>query len=252
MQPQTDQHARIVAAAEAVAGRGENPTLTAVRTELGGGSFSTISPVLRAWKAAQAHDDEPVREPLPDRLHEAAIAGAGEIWRAALELAGERLRKRRDLPVTPTPDTTLVDQHGRKYLTADERQRFLAAVRAHPKPTVQTLALTLALTGCRVSEALSIRACDVDLDAAEIRIATLKRRREHWRGVPVPGQALRTRRRTRRTHQRSLRAYGPHGREDGPAMQTALSRTLEFTHAKPEAAHQGTRERTRSTWSSTE
>ena len=95
MQPQTDQHARIVAAAEAVAGRGENPTLTAVRTELGGGSFSTISPVLRAWKAAQAHDDEPVREPLPDRLHEAAIAGAGEIWRAALELAGERLAAER-------------------------------------------------------------------------------------------------------------------------------------------------------------
>ena len=80
----------------------------------------------------------------------------------------------------------LVDQHGRKYLTADERQRFLAAVRAHPKPAVQTLARTLALTGCRVSEALSIRACDVDLDAAEIRIATLKRRSEHWRGVPVP------------------------------------------------------------------
>ena len=25
----------------------------------------------------------------------------------------------------------LVDQHGRKYPTADERQRFLAAVRAH-------------------------------------------------------------------------------------------------------------------------
>ena len=60
------------------------------------------------------------------------------------------------------------------------------AVRAYPRPQVQTLARTLALTGCRVSEALSIRACDVDLDAAEIRIATLKRRREHWRGVPVP------------------------------------------------------------------
>ena len=88
--------------------------------------------------------------------------------------------------MTPTPDTTLVDQHGRKYLTADERQRFLAAVRAHPKPTVQTLARTLALTGCRVSELLAIRACDVDLEATELRIATLKRRREHWRAVPVP------------------------------------------------------------------
>ena len=50
----------------------------------------------------------------------------------------------------PTPETSLVDARGRKYLT-----------------------------GCRVSEALAIRACDVDLDTAELRIATLKRRRSH-------------------------------------------------------------------------
>ena len=81
---------------------------------------------------------------------------------------------------------TLVDARGRKYLTAPERERFLAALRSHPQPAVQTLARTLALTGCRVSEALGLRACDVDLDAAELRIATLKRRRAHWRTVPVP------------------------------------------------------------------
>ena len=92
----------------------------------------------------------------------------------------------------PTPDASLIDARGRKYLTADERSRFLAAVRAHPKPPVQTLARTLALTGCRVSEALSVRACDVDLDAAEIRIATLKRRQEHWRAVPVPEELVHT------------------------------------------------------------
>ena len=79
----------------------------------------------------------------------------------------------------------LVDARGRKYLTAAERKRFLAAVRTHPKPAVQTLAQTLALTGCRVSETLATRACDVDLDAREIRIATLKRRRAAWRAVPV-------------------------------------------------------------------
>ena len=53
---------------------------------------------------------------------------------------------------------TLVDARGRKYLTAPERDRFLAAARSHPKPAVQTLARTLAMTGCRVSEALGIRA----------------------------------------------------------------------------------------------
>ena len=81
---------------------------------------------------------------------------------------------------------TLVDERGRKYLTTAERERFLAAVRLHPKPAVQTLARTLAMTGCRVSEALALRACDVDLEANELRVATLKRRREHWRAVPVP------------------------------------------------------------------
>ena len=77
------------------------------------------------------------------------------------------------------PDSTfsLVDARGRKDLTADERERFLAAVRTHPKPAVQTLAHTLAMTGARVS---------VDLEAREVRIATLKRRRSHWRAVPVP------------------------------------------------------------------
>ena len=41
------------------------------------------------------------------------------------------------------------------------------------------------MTGCRVSEALALRGCDVDLESAEIRFATLKRRKEHWRAVPV-------------------------------------------------------------------
>ena len=77
---------------------------------------------------------------------------------------------------------SLVNARGRKYRTAAERKRFLAAVRTHPKPAVQTLAQT----GCRVSEALATRACDVDLEAREVRIATLKRRRAAWRTVPVP------------------------------------------------------------------
>lgn len=84
------------------------------------------------------------------------------------------------------PVFTLVGARGRKYLTAAERTRFLAAARADPRPAVQTFAATLAHTGARISEALAIRACDVDIDAAEIRIATLKRRREHWRAIPVP------------------------------------------------------------------
>ena len=86
---------------------------------------------------------------------------------------------------------TLVDARGRKYLTGEERARFLAAARAHPRPTVQIFALTLAHTGCRISEALALRARDVDLAASELRFRTLKRRKEHWRAVPVPEELTR-------------------------------------------------------------
>ena len=77
---------------------------------------------------------------------------------------------------------TPVDARGWTCLTKRERERLLAAVRSHPKLAVQTLAMT----GCRVSEAFGICACDVDLDASELRIATLKRRNSHRRAVSVP------------------------------------------------------------------
>ena len=41
----------------------------------------------------------------------------------------------------------LVDARGRKYLTADKRQRFPETARLAPRPADQTFALTLAHTG---------------------------------------------------------------------------------------------------------
>jgi chromosome segregation ATPase len=41
------------AACVAIAGRGERPTVDRVRTELGSGSFSSLTPQVRAWKEAQ-------------------------------------------------------------------------------------------------------------------------------------------------------------------------------------------------------
>ena len=114
--------------------------MSAVRTELGGGSFSTISPVLRAWKAAQAHDDEPVREPLPDRLHEAAIAGAGEIWRAALELADERLAAER--AALDATRVELDDAVTEATATADELATQLEQAQSTAQAAAETAAQT--------------------------------------------------------------------------------------------------------------
>ena len=72
-------------------------------------------------------------------------------------------------------DFSLVDDRGRKHLTLQERTRFLNAVRGDPRPEVQTFALTLVHTGCRISEALALRPDDVDLEAVDLRTRMLKR-----------------------------------------------------------------------------
>ena len=212
MQPQTDQHARIVAAAEAVAGRGENVTLTAVRTELGGGSFSTISPVLRAWKAAQAHDDEPVREPLPDRLHEAAIAGAGEIWRAALELAGERLAAER--AALDATRVELDDAVTEATATADELATQLEQAQSTAQAAAETAAQTEAelrgtLHAERSQRAEAQQRCAV---AQALADETPARDRDgtHARPKPPPSGRARPKRSPKRARPKSSVAKSCH------------------------------------------
>ena len=109
------------------------------------------------------------------------------------------------------PPTTLVTAAGRLYVSAEELRRFIRAARAYERTDVGTFAATLAYTGCRISEALAVRAADVDLEQRTIRFRTLKRRVEHWREVPVPDahvrelelvHQLRAVQRTRRSTQR--------------------------------------------------
>ena len=85
----------------------------------------------------------------------------------------------------------LVDERGRKYLAAEEWQRFVAAPVHVRMPVDQTFVLTIAHTGARVSEVLALRVMDVDLDAGAVRNRTLKRRVEHWREVPLPPEFAR-------------------------------------------------------------
>ena len=178
MDPTTDHARRISAAAEAIAARGDNPTLSAVRAELGGGSYSTISPVLRAWKAAQARDDEPVREPLPERLHEAAIAGTAEIWRTAVELASERLAAERaaldatrvELDEAITEATATADE-----LASQLEQAQSTAQAAAETATRTEAALRDVLDGERSQRAEAEQRCAVAQALAEARQAEIER-----------------------------------------------------------------------------
>ncbi|SCY62579.1 DNA-binding protein [Thiohalorhabdus denitrificans] len=88
-----EQRQRIFEAADALAERGERPTLAAVRDELGGGSYTTISEGMQAWRAAR--QPRPEEATLPGELAEQARAQAAELWQAARKLAREEVEAER-------------------------------------------------------------------------------------------------------------------------------------------------------------
>ena len=77
-------------------------------------------------------------------------------------------------------------QGRRKYLTPDERARFIAAA-SRPPPSTLTLCLVLVWTGCRISEALALTHADLDQAGGIVSLHCLKKRRTGIvRDVPVP------------------------------------------------------------------
>lgn len=76
----------------------------------------------------------------------------------------------------------------RKYLTASERTRFIGSALACPRPELMSFCLTLAYTGCRISEALSLRAGAIELDDGSIAVRSLKKRSRAIivREIPIP------------------------------------------------------------------
>ena len=81
----------------------------------------------------------------------------------------------------------------RKYLTPAERDRFITAAVSCPRRDVQTLCLTLAYTGCRISEALALCVGSIESEEAFIAFRSLKKRGHAVviREVPVPGSLIR-------------------------------------------------------------
>lgn len=78
----------------------------------------------------------------------------------------------------------------RKYLSTQERARFLDAAAAQPAPTHRTFCAMLHWTGCRPSEARALTIAQVDLESCAIVIRSLKKRGPNkescFRIVPVP------------------------------------------------------------------
>ena len=86
---------QIFAAADQIAAEGRRPTQAAIR-DITGGSYTTISPALNAWKERQKAAAAPAQEPAPTALGERMAELAAEIWSQAMELATRRLAAERE------------------------------------------------------------------------------------------------------------------------------------------------------------
>lgn len=87
---------QIFAAADALITEGKNPTLAAVRKQLGGGSYTDISEFMQIWRANQQSSTSPMREPAPPAIAERLSEFGSELWAMALELANGRLQAERE------------------------------------------------------------------------------------------------------------------------------------------------------------
>lgn len=87
--------------------------------------------------------------------------------------------------------SVLFDTNGnRKYLTIQEREEFLKSAEDMPRD-IRTFCMTLAYTGCRISEALALTADRIDMKEGAIIFETLKKRKDSvYRAVPAPPTLL--------------------------------------------------------------
>ena len=90
-----------------------------------------------------------------------------------------------------TSEMLLYDPQGaRLYLTNEEVQSFMEQAKQQDRPKM-TFCMTLALTGCRISEALNLKVSSIDLIDQTIVFESLKKRQKGiYRAIPVPSSLL--------------------------------------------------------------
>jgi site-specific recombinase XerD len=88
------------------------------------------------------------------------------------------------------------DKGQRLYLTEDERQALLV-VAGKADRDIRAFCRVLVFSGCRISEALELKASRIDMNAKVITFRSLKKRKDkngnpviHNRQVPVPSELL--------------------------------------------------------------
>ena len=150
--------------------------------------------------------------------------------------AGSRSEEKKEM----MPWTVYTGTGQRKYLTGQEIDAFMRASRQRPAD-VRNFCLMLALTGCRISEGLSLTRESIDFETRTVTIKSLKKRGICvYRAVPLPAEYL-------KALERWLRVGAPCGQMWPWSRMTAYRRICEVmeragvrgSHACPKGLRHG-------------
>lgn len=163
----TDQD--VFNAADALVANGQKPTQTGIREFLGGGSFATIGPALKKWRAAQAEQHELAGVELPGELAEALQQLGARVWRASIDAAESRLAGEREALATARDDIEAEVQEHREAVQqleaeAVQREQHINEL----EQTCNAAAATAAEQERRIAELTAALAAAQAATAAEV------------------------------------------------------------------------------------
>ena len=139
----------VFAIASQLAESGQQPTLAAVRTALGGGSFTTISEAMKSWRATQQAVASSTREAAPTAVMERINQLGTEVWSLAIGMANDRLAKEREAFEHAKAD--MAQAHSETAELADQMTVELESARAQIKH--QGIELAAALESAQTANA---------------------------------------------------------------------------------------------------
>jgi chromosome segregation ATPase len=117
----------VYSAADRLSESGQQPTLAAVRSALGGGSFTTISEAMKSWRAMQQAAATPVREAAPTPVMERLNQLGADVWAVAISMANDRLTKEREAFESAKADMELAHKEAAEL--ADQMAAELESMR---------------------------------------------------------------------------------------------------------------------------
>ena len=117
----------VYSVADRLAESGQQPTLAAVRSALGGGSFTTISEAMKSWRAMQQAAATPVREAAPTPVMERLNQLGADVWAVAISMANDRLTKEREAFESAKADMELAHKEAAEL--ADQMAAELESMR---------------------------------------------------------------------------------------------------------------------------